>query len=86
MGNLQFLAEGAIVTSSNGDLIAGIFNNFNNEALTSGDHYLIVNNYKDSIIIRQPMGADTPLAVEKPIFLDRHFESQGIFCWEIKPY
>jgi hypothetical protein len=58
--------EGVQVTSSNGDLVAGIFHGFNNEALTPGDHYLIVNTYRDSITIRQPMGVDTPIKIDRP--------------------
>jgi hypothetical protein len=65
-GKHSIATEGALVTSSGGDLTAGIFQRFNNEDLSSGDHYLIVNNYKDSIVIRQPMGNDTQLAIDKP--------------------
>jgi len=56
--------NGNLVTSSSGDLIAGIFTKFNNQQFTDGDHFLIVENYSDSIFVRQPMGNDTPLKVD----------------------
>jgi hypothetical protein len=59
-------AEGVLVTSSSGDLIAGIFQGFNNETLSTGDHYLIINNDTDSITIRQPLGPDTDLTIDRP--------------------
>jgi hypothetical protein len=65
-GEYTLPSEGVLVTSTNNDLTAGIFRRFNNEDLTSGDHYLIVNNDPDSITIRQPMGSDTELTIDRP--------------------
>jgi hypothetical protein len=64
--NYTLPSEGVLVTSSNGDMIAGIFKGFNNESLSAGDHYLIINNDTDSITIRQPLGPDTDLTIDRP--------------------
>ena len=64
--NYTLPAEGVLVTSFSGDLIAGIFQGFNNETLSTGDHYLIINNDTDSITIRQPLGSDTDLTIDRP--------------------
>jgi len=58
--------KGSIVTGNYGSLTAGIFNTYNDAALTSGDHYLIIECFfdGDSISIRQPMGEDTPIKLD----------------------
>lgn len=48
-------------------VVAGVFQDtFNNHPLTSGAHYLVVEHSPDAVIVRQPVGADTPLAIDAP--------------------
>lgn len=57
---------GALVLRSDGFLTAGILWAFNGAALTAGDHYLIVEISADAITVRQPMGADTDIVLDRP--------------------
>ncbi len=59
--------NGSLVTSNDGSLTAGIFNTYNGDTLTSGDHYLIVERFfsDDSIRIWQPLGGDTPINLDR---------------------
>lgn len=57
---------GALVLQNDGSLAAGIFWAFNGAALTAGDHYLIVETSGDVITVRQPMGADTAIVLDRP--------------------
>ncbi|MDZ7292490.1 MAG: T9SS type A sorting domain-containing protein [candidate division KSB1 bacterium] len=61
-------SQGTLVTSKDGSLTAGIFTNYNNKPLSSGDHYLIIEKSAkmDSILVWQPLGNDTPLSIERP--------------------
>jgi hypothetical protein len=59
--------QGALVTSANGDLVAGILLRYNGENLSAGDHYLIIENQNDTLYVRQPMGADTPIKIDRPV-------------------
>lgn len=56
--------DGVVVESNNGDLTAGVFTSFNDTALTTGDHYLIIERGSDTIRVRQPLGPDTPLKLD----------------------
>ena len=76
VGNHIIPSEGAIVTSSNSDLIAGVFTVFNNDSLATGifdddtlpsnEHFMIIESLSDSIIIWHPIGVDTRLKIERP--------------------
>lgn len=57
---------GALVLRSDGSLTAGILWAFNGAALTAGDHYLIVETSGNAITVRQPMGADTDIVLDRP--------------------
>jgi len=59
---------GIFVASKDGSLTAGIFTAYNNEPLTAGDHYLIVEKSAkmDSMRVWQPLGNDTPLSIARP--------------------
>ena len=51
------------VTSDEGELTAGIFTQYNGLELSPGDHYLIEERGLDEIIVYQPIGSDTSLAI-----------------------
>ncbi len=55
---------GVMSVQQDGQLIAGIFTYYNNARLSNGDHYLIEERHPNHILIRHPMGEDTPLTVE----------------------
>jgi len=55
---------GVMSRQQNGQLTAGVFTYYNNARLSDGDHYLIEERHSEQIIIRQPMGAKTPLSLE----------------------
>jgi len=58
--------EGCLATSDDGKLTAGIFTWFNGKELTAGDHFLIVRQFADSIVVHHPMGPSTKLSVTMP--------------------
>ncbi len=55
---------GALVTSADGALTAGVFTQYNDMPLTAGDHYLIEDRDLNWITVYQPIGADTSLTLE----------------------
>jgi hypothetical protein len=55
--------SGVLVRADDGSLTAGVFTTYHGTALSSGDHYLIEIRPSDSIMVRQPAGADTDLSV-----------------------
>lgn len=55
--------EGVLVQQDDNSLTAGVFTAYNGAALSPGDHYLIEERDPDAIVVRQPMGSDTPLLV-----------------------
>jgi hypothetical protein len=59
-------SEGVLVTTEDGTLIAGIFAGFNDNALSEGDHYLIIEKNDTMISVRQSMGDDTPIRILRP--------------------
>jgi hypothetical protein len=68
LGSHTIPPQGTLVTSKDGSLTAGIFTTYNAASLSFGDHYLVVERsaQMDSIRIWQPLGDDTPLAIERP--------------------
>jgi hypothetical protein len=65
-GKHSIAPNGALVRSSNGDLTAGILDAYNGEDLSSGDHYIIVLTYKDSIVVMHPYGEVSEINIERP--------------------
>ncbi len=57
---------GAAVNSASGDLVAGIFTAFNGASLEAGEHHLVVHTNVDSIVVRHPLGENTPLRIARP--------------------
>jgi hypothetical protein len=55
--------QGTMVCNDDNNLRAGVFIQYNGQSLSSGDHFLIEERSADQIIIRQPLGNDTPLTV-----------------------
>jgi hypothetical protein len=55
---------GAVVLANDGSLCAGIFAGYNGTALAYGDHYLIERREKNYILLKQPLGSDTPINIE----------------------
>jgi hypothetical protein len=63
-GQYTLPISGAMTTSNDGSLVAGVFTAYNNVPLSSGDHYLIEERGTNEITVRQPMGADTNLTLQ----------------------
>jgi hypothetical protein len=60
-------ADGFLARTRDDRLLAGAFEGtFDGLALSDGTHYLIVERDESSVTVRQPLGADTNLAVEPP--------------------
>ena len=57
--------SGALVINADGTLTAGVFTSYNGVPLSSGDHYLIEERNPNDIVVRQPLGADTSLTIER---------------------
>ncbi len=57
-------ARGMLIQKDDGSLTAGVFTSYNGQALENGGHCLIEERGTDQVIIRQPLGNDTPLAVK----------------------
>jgi hypothetical protein len=53
-------SQGTLVWNDDNNLRAGVFIQYNGQSLSSGDHFLIEERSADQIIIRQPLGNDTP--------------------------
>jgi hypothetical protein len=58
--------QGVLIRKKDGSLTAGVFVSYNDAALSTGDHYLIEERSENTIIVRQPLGADTMITV-KPL-------------------
>jgi Domain of unknown function (DUF6259) len=67
VGSYEIPPSGAMVTSEDGSLIAGVFSSYNGHPLRTGDHYLIEQHSADAITVRQPMGDDTELTIRNPL-------------------
>ncbi len=58
---------GCLARTDDGSLVAGVLEQrFNGSALTAGPHYLIVERAGAVLVVRQPVGADTPLTITLP--------------------
>jgi hypothetical protein len=58
--------QGFLVRDDGGSFTAGVFTGFHGAPLSPGDHYLIEERGAAEITLRQPMGADTELALPYP--------------------
>ena len=57
-------SDGFLVTCDAGDLTAGIFTGFNGQTLSQGDHYLIVRESPDSLVVHHPLGDSTQIRLD----------------------
>lgn len=58
---------GFLAMSGDGSVVAGSFKDlFNGESLMAGEHFLIIERTPAAVIIRQPIGGATHLAVDPP--------------------
>uniref|UniRef100_A0A7C4PGA9 DUF6259 domain-containing protein n=1 Tax=Anaerolinea thermolimosa TaxID=229919 RepID=A0A7C4PGA9_9CHLR len=64
LGDYSVPGNGFLLLKKDGSLVAGIFNRYNGEMLSPGEHYLIEEREKGAILIRQPKGKNTPLRVK----------------------
>ena len=55
---------GVIFTAHDGSVVGGVFESYNGRPLSFGEHYLIEQRKHNGIIVRQPLGTDTPLNVK----------------------
>jgi hypothetical protein len=56
-----------LARTSDNSLLAGAFDTtFNGEPLAAGTHRVIVERSAASVVVRQPVGSDTPLAIDPP--------------------
>jgi uncharacterized protein DUF6259 len=59
--------SGFVARTSDGSLLGGAFDTmFNGEPLSAGTHHVIVERNAASVVVRQPVGSDTPLAIDPP--------------------
>ena len=66
-GGYGIAPSGFLARTRDDGLIAGAFEGtFDGHALSGGTHYLIVERDDTSVTVRQPLGADTDIAVEPP--------------------
>ena len=58
------LVPGGVVSAAHdGSVTGGVFQRFNGSDLSDGEHYLIEQRKAQGIVVRQPMGTDTHLAI-----------------------
>jgi hypothetical protein len=58
---------GFLARTDDGGVLAGVFAGyFNGSVLSAGEHYLVVERTPHVVTVRQPVGADTVLAVDAP--------------------
>ncbi|MEM7029617.1 MAG: hypothetical protein AAF629_08630 [Chloroflexota bacterium] len=55
--------NGVLIIQHDQSSIAGLFEQFNNVELTDGEHFLIEQREAEAIIIRKPLGRETPLSI-----------------------
>jgi hypothetical protein len=66
-GGFGVAPSGFLARTSDNSLLAGAFDTtFNGEPLSAGTHHVIVERSAASVVVRQPVGSDTPLAVDPP--------------------
>jgi hypothetical protein len=66
-GRYAISPNGFLARTRDDRLLAGAFEDtFDGHALSQGTHYLIVERDEASVTVRQPLGADTNLAIEPP--------------------
>ncbi|MEP7223837.1 MAG: DUF6259 domain-containing protein, partial [Actinomycetota bacterium] len=66
-GRYGISPNGFLARTGDDRLLAGAFeDNFDGLALSKGTHYLILERDESSVTVRQPLGADTNLAIETP--------------------
>lgn len=59
----QLAPSGVLIQKDDGSLIAGVFTGYNDNPLSSGDHFLIEDRQAKEITVRQPKGADTRITL-----------------------
>lgn len=64
LGDYSVPGNGFLLLKKDRSLVAGVFNRYNGEMLSPGEHYLIEERGRDAILIRQPKGKNTPLRVK----------------------
>jgi uncharacterized protein (TIGR03437 family) len=63
----SILPGGYLARTSDGAILAGSFTGmFNGQAISSGEHHIIVQRAGRTIMVRQPVGADTDVAIALP--------------------
>src|SRR5438067_7393444 len=59
--------SGFLARTSDGSLLGGAFDTtFNGAPLSAGTHHVIVERTATNVIVRQPVGPETPLAIDPP--------------------
>ena len=64
VGEHTLVPSGVASQAHDGSVTGGVFQRYNGRDLSPGEHYLIEQRKPQGIIIRQPMGADTPITVQ----------------------
>ncbi len=65
-GDYTIAPGGALLSSASRKLLAGIFTGFNNQALSTGDHYLVIQKTSKEQRIYHPMGPETSISLKRP--------------------
>ena len=55
--------RGVVSVAHNGSVTGGVFERYNGRPLSDGEHYLIEQRKRNGLVVRQPMGGDTPLEI-----------------------
>ena len=63
VGNHTLVPGGVVAAYHDGSVTGGVFQRYNVHDLTPGEHYLIEQRKLHGIVVRQPMGTDTPLRI-----------------------
>ena len=63
VGRHTLAPGGAVATAQDGSLTGGVFQAYNRQSLSEGEHYLIEQREPPGIILRQPSGTDTPISL-----------------------
>ncbi len=72
------VARGGFLARAPG-FVAGVFGGtFGGSALTPGDHYLIVEAAASGVTVRQPLGDDTPVAVDSQARFATAYSAEGL--------
>ena len=66
VGAHTLVPGGVVSVAHDGSVTGGVFERYNGRTLSDGEHFLIEQRKQNGIVVRQPMGPETPLTLEVP--------------------